>query len=66
MGTPENQRYYISFQKKMLQNRVLKWAMGPPPPLCALRARPGRAWALGLRYLRGNSQYDFQKKNALS
>lgn len=66
MGTPEHPKYSISFQKNMLQNRVLKWAMGPPRPLCALGARPGRAWALGLQYLRGNSLHNFQKKNPLS
>lgn len=67
MGTPERPTSFCFFEKRLLQNRILKCAMGPQSllPLCAMGSGPGRPWAMGLHYLSGNSkQYD--KKNAIS
>ena len=47
----------------MLQNHVLKWALGPPPPLAQWGRGPMGAWALGLHYLRGNALLLFDRKN---
>ena len=50
--------------KILLQNHVLKWALGPPHPLAHREPGSGQSWALGVQYRRGHAQSLFQSEYA--